>query len=227
MRYDRRYWAMFAVLLMVGAVLAASGCLDGNDDDDDELVIPGDRTGDSLEISGNVNKSMSITIEGMVEMGLVDFQATFVNSVGTTYTANYTGVLLKDILEAAIPDDGVDVVWLTASDGYRAMLFYADVDDDMYIALMEEDEWNDLSDAGTFRLVDTDLPSVYWVRDIVAITPTVSAPIWSGGYTEKQALINVGWIQERATEEVSWQEGEKTRTYTGVPMSVVLDAIGA
>jgi hypothetical protein len=75
--------------------------------------------------------------------------------------------------------------------------------------------------------VDTDLSSVYWVRDITAVLTHRSGAIWTGGYTTERSLLDVGWIMEHASQEVSWQEGEKTRTYTGVPMSQVLTAVGA
>ncbi len=227
--WNRRAAVLLALSMML-AVLATAGCLDSGEEEEEKLEVPDDRAGKTLRLLGvepeGPNRK-NVTIEEIVKMGLEDFEATFINSVGTTFTANYTGVLLRDLLDLVSPYEGVDVIVIRARDGYEATLFYADMDDDMYITLLEEGKWNDLSDAGVFRLVDTDLPSAYWVRDISSITVRKSPAIWTGGYTEEKWLINIGWILEHASQEVSWQEGEKTRTYTGVPMSEVLTAVGA
>ena len=228
MSISRRTIAILTARFMIGAVLTASGCLDdGNDDDDPKLVIPDDRKGKLLVITGNVDQLLEIPIEDIVEMGLVDFEATFVNSVGTTFTANYSGVLVSDILDLAGPTELADLLRVTADDGYEATFLLGDIDETTYIVLREEGKWNDLNDVGVFRLVDTDKPSTYWVRDVKFLTLVYSSPIWSGGYTDERWLIDVGWIMEHASQEVSWTEGEKTRTYTGVPMSEVLTAVGA
>jgi len=228
MSISRGTMAILTALFLTGAVLAASGCLDNGDDDDDEkLVIPDDRKGDKIVMTGSVDQDMVVTIEDIVEMGLVDFEATFVNSVGTTLIANYSGVLVWDLLDKVGVSNDADVLSVTAADGYSATLFLDDIDDGTYLTLREEGKWNDLNDAGTFRLVDTDLPSTYWVRDVSFLTVTVLQPIWTGGYTDERNLIDASWIREHASEEVSWMVGEKTRTYTGVPMSEVLIAVGA
>jgi DMSO/TMAO reductase YedYZ molybdopterin-dependent catalytic subunit len=225
---SRRTLAVLAALFVMGAVLAASGCLDSGDDDDDKkLVIPDDRKGDKMVMTGDVDQVTEVTIEEIVAMGLVDFEATFVNSVGTTFTANYSGVLLSDLLDLAGPSDDADILQVQAGDGYKATLYLGDVDDTTYMVLREEKEWNDIDDAGVFRIVDTDLPSTYWVRDVEALNVVISQPIWSGGYTDERWLLDVGWIKEHASREVSWTEGEKTRTYNGVPMDEVLTAVGA
>lgn len=228
MKENRRTLAVLTALFMMGAVLGASGCLDNGDDDDDEkLVIPEDREGKVLVIMGNVDETLEIPIEDIVEMGLEDFEATFVNSVGTTFTANYSGVLVSDLLDLAGPTEHADLLRVTADDGYEATFLLGDIDDTTYIVLREEGKWNDLSDAGVYRLVDTDKPSTFWVRDIKFLTLVFSSPVWSGGYTDERWLVDVGWITEHASQEVSWMEGEKTRTYTGVPMPEVLTAVGA
>lgn len=223
-----RTWAVLAALFMMGAVLAASGCLDNGDGDGDEkLVIPDDRKGEVLEVDGPGVNLTEVTIEEMVEMGLVDFEATFVNSVGTTFTANYSGIRLTDLMDRMGDLDMADAIEVIASDGYSAKLFLDQVDETTFIALREEGEWNDLSDAGVFRIVDTDLPSTYWVRDVSVMIAVSLGSIWTGGYTTERDLIDATWIREHASQEVSWQVGERTRTYTGVPMSEVLAAVGA
>ncbi len=227
--WNRRVAVLLALSMML-AVLATAGCLDSGEEEEEKLEVPEDRKGEQLSLVGIDHEGpdlKNLTVEEIVEMGLVDFEATFVNSVGTTYSANFTGILLRNLLTLVTHDEDADVIVVRADDGYEATLFYADMDDDMYIALLEEGKWNDLSDAGVFRLVDTDLPSAYWVRDITYIQVRKSSAIWSLGYTEEQTLINIGWIIEHASQEVSWQEGEKTRTYTGVPLSEVLTAVGA
>ncbi len=224
---SRRTWAVLIVLFMMGATLAASGCLDNGDDDDEKVVVPDDRKGEVLEVGGPGVNLTEVSIEEMVKMGLVAFEATFVNSVGTTFTANYSGIRLTDLMDSMGDLEMADALEVVASDGYSAKLFLDQVDETTFIALREEGEWNDLSDAGVFRIVDTDLPSTYWVRDVRSIIAVSLGSIWTGGYTTERDLIDATWIREHASKEVSWMVGEKTRTYTGVPMSEVLTAVGA
>ena len=218
-------------MMMLGGVMAASGCLDGDDDDDDDKVtIPDDRKDAKLTVGGSGDAigtpPVEYTIREVVDMGLVDFQATFVNSVGTTYTANYTGVPLADLVDSVEPDESADLMEVEAFDGYVARLFLSDVDETTYLALKEDGEWNDLVDAGAFRLVDTDLPSTYWVKMITDIRLVVSEPLVLWSNDTGQTFLSAGWVHSHATREVSWQEGEKTRTYDGVPMADVVTEAG-
>jgi DMSO/TMAO reductase YedYZ molybdopterin-dependent catalytic subunit len=220
--------SIILAILLMSTVLASSGCLvEEEKEPPEELEVPEDRKDRMLFISGNAGKDVELTMDDMLDMGLVDFEATFVNSVGTTFTANYSGVRLIDLLDLVDFHNETDMIRVQARDGYNATVFLDDIDETTHIAVRKENEWNDLNDAGAFQLVDTDLPSVYWVRDVNLIVTLASTPIWSGGLTDEKWLIEVDWIRANSTVEVSWQEGIKTRTYNGVPMSDVLDAVGA
>jgi hypothetical protein len=230
---NRKVWAMLAVLLMLGGVMAASGCIGGdeNGDDDDKVKVPDDRKDAKLTITGNGASvgipPIEVTIQDMVDLGLVDFEATFVNSVGTSFTANYTGIPLTEVFTLNPPSNVAEIVEVEASDGYVATFILGDIDETTFIALKEEGEWNDLADGGAFRLVDTDLPSVYWVRQISEIRILVHdfLLLWTDSNMHWD-FITMGWIHEHSTQTVSWQEGDRTRTYKGVPIATVAEEAG-
>jgi DMSO/TMAO reductase YedYZ molybdopterin-dependent catalytic subunit len=214
------------VVLLLTSVLASSGCL-VEEEQNGKPEVPEDRKDRELSLWGNVDNWLNMSFEEVMELGTEDFTATFVNSVGTTFTSNYTGVSLQKIIDKAAPDADVDMVKLIASDGYEAFLFFSWIDETTFIAVKEDGEWNDLDDVGAFRLVDNDLPSVYWVRDITEINLYISQYLTFEGLTNQTRVVNTGWIDANADTEVTWKEGTKNRTYTGVRMLDILEAVDA
>ena len=199
-----------------------AGCLvEEEDGSDGKDAIPEDRRDATLEVLGEVEGPALFTLEELIALGTDDFEATFVNSVGTTETANYTGIRMQKVLGKVRPKVSAEVVKIVASDGYGVDLFLSDVSDETYLAFKKDGEWQDLAQDGAIRVVDTNLMSVYWVRHVVNLTlgPSLAIPV--SGLVNNTDPITAAYVHENG-EEVQWMDGEKTRTGRGIPMKDIV-----
>ncbi len=219
---------VLSVLLMLtlATVLVLSGCLVEEEEGDGGLEVPEDRRDATLEVVGEVDDPLTLGLEELIDLGTEEFEATFVNAVGTTETANYTGVRLQKVLDLAKVRSTAEIVEVEAEDGYRPGLFLTDVTDDTYLAMLKEGKWQTLVTDGALRLVDTNLPSTYWVRQVVRLNLTVSMSIEVSGLANVTDPISAAHIHANG-EEIHWKEGIKNRTGRGIPMIDVLAAIDA
>ena len=222
----KRSGTVLLTFLLVLSLVASAGCL-VDEEDEDDVKVPEDRKDVRLLVDGDVSTPLNLTLQEVVDLGLEDFEATFVNSVGTVITSNHTGVKMQFLMDLAGVDGAVDMMEVEATDGYRALVILTYVSETTHLAVKEEGEWHGLDDLGPLRLVDTNMASVFWVRDIVAIHFRSSTPLEVLGLAMNTDILTVGWIAGHTNTEVSWLEGSKTRTYLGVRMVNVLQAIGA
>jgi len=218
-----------ALLIVVSLVLSCAGCL-VEEEGPAAPKVPDDRKGTRLVVDGQVATPLNWTLEQVFDLGMEDFTATFVNSVGTTKTSNFTGVKVRAILEAASSNTTAEILEVEAADGYVATIFLSDVTATTYLALKEEGQWQNLSDQGALRLVDTHMGSVYWVKQVVALHLRQSAKLKLSGlvyykapYTDQS--ISAGWIYAHATTNVTWKEGTKTRSGKGMSWSDIRAAL--
>ncbi len=217
---------LITCLLLLLAVISAGCLVDEETEPGDTDRIPRDRRNATLDVSGDVNDPSVFTLADLVALGTDDFEATFVNSVGTTETANYTGVRMQKVLDEVGPKASAEVVSIIASDGYGVDLFLSDVSDDTYLAMKKDGEWQDLANDGAIRVVDTNLMSVYWVRHVVDLTlgPSFAMPI--SGLANITEPITAAYVHSNG-EDVEWQEGERTRTGRGIPMEEIIEMVDA
>ena len=187
--------------------------------------VPNDRRDTRLVVDGLVGKSLNWTLQQVVDTGLEDFRATFVNSVGTTITSNFTGVKLQALLTSAAESTTAEIMEVEASDGYTAVIFLSDVSNTTYLAVKEEGRWNNLTDMGALRLVDTHMTSVYWVKKTVALHLKASARLELYGPMLFRGNFTAGFLHKNGTAEVKWKEGSKNRTARGMSLTDVLGVL--
>ncbi len=217
--------AALATLVIFSLVLSSAGCLvEEEKPAPAEPKVPDDRKDARLIVDGSVGTPLNWTVEQLIDLGAEDFTATFVNSVGTTKTSNFTGVRVLTILGNAHLNPSAEILEVEAADGYRATIFLSDVTATTYLAFKEEGEWQNLSDAGALRLVDTHMGSVYWVKQVVALHLMQSALLklsghiyYMGPFTNQS--ISAAYLHAHATTNVTWKEGTKTRTGKGMTMA--------
>lgn len=214
---------MGASLVVVTLVLSSAGCL-VEEEGPAAPKVPEDRKAARLVVDGQVATALNWTLEQVFDLGMEDFTATFVNSVGTAKTSNFTGVKVQAILEEAGLNATAEILEVEASDGYIATIFLSDVTATTHLALKEEKVWQNLSDAGALHLVDTHLGSVYWVKQVVALHLKQSGTLKLTGHVYYKApytdqSITAGYLYAHATANVTWKEGSKTRTGKGMTMA--------
>jgi DMSO/TMAO reductase YedYZ molybdopterin-dependent catalytic subunit len=210
--------ALTAVAVVIAVVLSSAGCLVEEEKPSTKVAVPDDRKDARLVVDGLVATPLNWTLQQVVDLGLVDFKATFVNSVGTTLTSNYTGVRVRSILERASACATVELLEVEASDGYKALIFLSDISNDSFIALKEEGRWQNLSDTGAVRFVDTHMGSVYWVKKVVAMHLKRSTSLSLSGLENylPASYITAAELHSRANLTVTWKEGTKTRSAMGM-----------
>jgi DMSO/TMAO reductase YedYZ molybdopterin-dependent catalytic subunit len=187
--------------------------------------VPDDRRDARLVVDGLVGKSLNWTLQQVVDAGLEDFSATFVNSVGTTITSNFTGVKVRGLLTSAAASATAEILEVEASDGYKAVIFLSDVSNTTYLTVKEEGAWNNLTDTGALRLVDTHMTSVYWVKKTVALHLKASAKLELYGPMLFHGNFTAGFLHKNGTVDVKWKEGSKNRTARGMPLADVLGVL--
>ena len=210
-----------ASLIVVSLVLSSGGCL-VEEEKPAPPKVPDDRKAARLVVDGQVATPLNWTLEQVFDAGMEDFTATFVNSVGTTKTSNFTGVRIRTILDLTHLNATAEILEVEASDGYIATIFLSDVTATTYLALKEEGQWQNLSDQGAMRLVDTQMGSVYWVKQVVALHLKASATLKLSGHvyynkpSSSDQSITAGYLYSHATTNVTWKEGTKTRSGRGM-----------
>ena len=214
---------MGASLVVVTLVLSSAGCL-VEEEGPAAPKVPDDRKGARLVVDGQVATPLNWTLEQVFDRGMEDFTATFVNSVGTTKTSNFTGVRVRAVLDEAGLNATAEILEVEAADGYRATIFLSDVTNTTHLVLKEEGQWQNLSDQGAMRLVDTRMGSVYWVKQVVALHLKQSTTLVLSGdmyYTTRS--VTAGNLYSHATMNITWKEGTKIRTGRGLMISDVAD----
>ena len=208
-----------AIVVAIAVVLSSAGCLVEVEKPSTKVNVPDDRRDARLVVDGLVDTPLNWTLQQVVDAGLVDFRATFVNSVGTTVTSNFTGVRMQTLLtDAGVIATG-EIVEAEASDGYRSVIFLSDISNTTFIALKEEGKWNNLSDMGAMRIVDTHMSSVYWVKKTIALHLKPSARLDLYGHITFNGSFTAGLLHRSGTTDVKWKEGTKNRTARGMSLA--------
>jgi ABC-type thiamin/hydroxymethylpyrimidine transport system permease subunit len=89
---------------------------------------------------------------------IVTINAELRGSITTVPARDYTGPLLRDILDRAVPNPDATVIRVIASDGYEVELEWSAVADDDALLLTLED--------GTLRLVAANYDGSIWVQQV-------------------------------------------------------------
>ncbi len=117
-----------------------------------EFVLPKDA---ALMILGKVTNQLTLKIENLENMNVVEIQAEYPQKG----TQTYRGIRLNDLLDFAGVETGTTELIVTASDGYQVSIGLADVQNcqDCLLAFDEE---------GMLNLVMVGMDSGFWVKDV-------------------------------------------------------------
>lgn len=130
---------------------------------------------DTLQISGNVHNSVNMTLSQLKTYEPVTIQVTLFSSGKSQENGdfNYTGVLLKDLLNKAQASDNATAVFIQAADSYGTTLTLEEATSQNTIIAYQKDgvQMVPLKDSGDgFRLiVGNDTYAQRWIRGVVAI----------------------------------------------------------
>ncbi|MCK5246393.1 hypothetical protein KAR02_05815, partial [Candidatus Bipolaricaulota bacterium] len=112
---------------------------------------------DAVSIEGAVSLPYVLVLSD-AEADTVTITAELRGSTMTIPARDYTGLLLRRVIERATPDDGVTVLRVIASDGYEIELEWEAVQSDEELLLILED--------GNIRLVAAAYDGAYWVQQV-------------------------------------------------------------
>ncbi len=131
---------------------------------------------DALQVKGNVNNPLSLTLSNLQSLPSVTKQETISSSGHPEYdgTFNYTGVQLKELLNQAQITSNSTSIYIQASDGYGTTITLQDAQDqNTFIAYQKDGQPLTLlrdGGEGPFRLIiDRDVYAQRWVRGVVSI----------------------------------------------------------
>jgi DMSO/TMAO reductase YedYZ molybdopterin-dependent catalytic subunit len=144
------------------------------------IVHPTDSPKGYLQITGNVNNPLNMTISDIQAMPSVDLTARLTSSGSPQENGvfNYTGVTLWSLLEKAGVSDDASSAYVLASDAYGAVITVKEMKDNpkIIIAYMEGGEMiKSQADGGwgPLRLIiGSDAYANRWVKWVVSIEVT-------------------------------------------------------
>ena len=112
---------------------------------------------DAVSIEGAVSSPYTYCLSDG-DMEIVTITAELRGSTMTIPAREYTGILLKEIIERALPDDGTTTLHVIANDGYEIELDWNAVQLDKELLLILEDD--------SVRLVAAAYDGSYWVQQV-------------------------------------------------------------
>jgi ABC-type thiamin/hydroxymethylpyrimidine transport system permease subunit len=111
--------------------------------------------GPSLEIEGNVDSPKAVSLS---DFSKVTITAELKGQVTYVPPQDYTGVLVRDLLQDSGVKDGSSVLSVVASDGYKVDFDIKEVLSDDQMIIIEEDD--------TLRLIAGKYEGGYWVQKV-------------------------------------------------------------
>ncbi|MDT8781641.1 MAG: molybdopterin-dependent oxidoreductase [Candidatus Bathyarchaeota archaeon] len=130
----------------------------------------------TLIVKGKVNNPLNLTITQLEEYPSVTIRLTLTSSSREEDNGifNYTGVLIKDLINQAQTKDDTKSVYVQASDGYGTTISLQDIETKNIIIAYEKDgaQLKPFKDngEGPFRLIIADEQYAQrWVRDVVSL----------------------------------------------------------
>ena len=137
---------------------------------------PDASTPDSLQIKGNVNAPITLTLDQLETYPSATLQVTLSSSSRPQENGifNYTGVLLKDLLNQAQVCSNATSVYVQASDGYGTSITIQDAQDQNAIIAYQKDGAPltalKVGGEGPLRLIiGNDEYAQRWVRGVAAL----------------------------------------------------------
>jgi DMSO/TMAO reductase YedYZ molybdopterin-dependent catalytic subunit len=142
------------------------------------IVHPIDSPKGYLQIKGNVNQQLNMTLNEITTIQSVNLTAQLTSSGNPQENGlfNYTGVPLWSLLEHAGISENATSVYVVASDAYGTVLKVKEVKDNpkIVIAYMEDGEMIKSQSEGGYGplrlIVGTDAFANRWVKWVVSIT---------------------------------------------------------
>jgi len=112
---------------------------------------------DAVSIEGAVSLPYVLVLSDLDADG-VTITAELRGSTMTIPARDYTGLLLREVIDCAIPDEGATALRVISSDGYEIELDWEAVQTDKALLLTLED--------GSVRLVAAAYDGAYWVQQV-------------------------------------------------------------
>jgi DMSO/TMAO reductase YedYZ molybdopterin-dependent catalytic subunit len=142
-------------------------------------ALPTNASAGTLQIKGNVGNPLNLTFAEIESLPQVTVQNTLVSSGSPKENGvfNYTGVLLKDLLNLAQASGNASSLYVQASDAYGTTLTLKDAQNNSTLLAYAKDDapLSDLKNGGEgpLRLViGGDKYAQRWVKGVVSITVT-------------------------------------------------------
>lgn len=130
----------------------------------------------AVEFIDTDGTATTLTLEEILELDQVDFTATKDTSSAGPVDNDYTGVLLRDVLEKLnMSLDGITGVMISAEDGYKVSIEADKVkqDDNIYLTFKKEGKWLENKDNGgegpLQTIITKDQFSQYWCKYVVSV----------------------------------------------------------
>lgn len=114
----------------------------------------------TAEVTGAVGDPFTFVYSDFENREVV-INAELIGSVTYVEPRDYEGIMLKDILGEANPDEGATQVYIHGRDGYYAVFDLEDVLGDDELVIILEDE--------TLRVIAANYEGAYWVEDVVKV----------------------------------------------------------
>jgi len=125
----------------------------------------------TLTISGNVNQTTTFTYKELADMPQIDLSDVYMEkSRGEDEIRSFSGVLLKDLLEAAGVTEDFSTITAFASDGYAIDISKDELANGI-VALKDGGDWiaKQGTDEGPIRLVFPTAPANRWIYQVTEI----------------------------------------------------------
>jgi len=155
----KRFGVIALAVLLIAGMLSFAGC---------KAAKSATEATWSITIQDASGKSSEFTNEDAGKLDMVDITAVKEKKDGSKTEENWSGVLLKDVLENA-DISGYSMVTVEASDGYGKDIDAATADDPGTILGFLKDGEEVSVDDGLVQLVVSTMPGSHWIKNVAVI----------------------------------------------------------
>jgi uncharacterized lipoprotein NlpE involved in copper resistance len=163
---------IITIILLISLLLIGCQSQPAEEDQSKKILYP-ESTVSIKDLEGN---EIEITLEEIVDLGEVEFEATKDTSSSGPEENSYTGILLKDLFnELEISTEDFAGIVVSAEDGYKVTIEADKVsqDDNVFLTYKKEGEWLENKDNdgdGPIQLIiSKDQFSQYWCKYVTSI----------------------------------------------------------
>jgi ABC-type thiamin/hydroxymethylpyrimidine transport system permease subunit len=168
--------------------------------------------GGTVSISGAVNSPYEFVPDR------VDVEEQALASDANGITSSYQGFPLSNILEAAYPEIGADLVLLRASDGYTFFITFEELETNPGIGLQVQGKGKNR----TFNVVGPQSKKA-WVNGLDEIQVIRSVPLEILVQGQKYSFVFSDWVENM--DSAFLDLGDGPAKYQGLPLSALIDEV--